>query len=70
MILTVTRVCGVLDGDPPFGLPNGSMPEAVFLTNKWWIVDLLKPQFSKGIDCSLMADLVKEGYNQTIKARK
>ena len=67
------RVCGVLDGDPPFGLPNGSMPEVVSLTNKWWIkLGLMNKTHnsSKGIDCSLMADLVKEGYNQTIKARK
>ena len=49
------------------------MTEVVSLTNKWWIkLGLMNKTHnsSKGIDCSLMADLVKEGYNQTIKARK
>ncbi len=66
------RVCGVLDGDPPFGLPNGSMADVVSLTNDWWIkLDLMTKSHngSKGIDCSLMRDLVKQGYRQSISAR-
>jgi NitT/TauT family transport system substrate-binding protein len=66
------RVCGVLDGDPPFGLPNGSMAHVVSLTNEWWIkLGLMNASHdaSKGIDCSLMADLVNQGYRQSISAR-
>jgi NitT/TauT family transport system substrate-binding protein len=66
------RVCGVLDGDPPFGLPNGSMADVVSLTNEWWIkLGLMSNSHdaSKGIDCSLMADLVDQGYRQSISAR-
>lgn len=66
------RVCGVLDGDPPFGLPNGSMADVVSLTNEWWIkLGLMNASHdaSKGIDCSLMADLVNQGYRQSISAR-
>ena len=66
------RVCGVLDGDPPFGLPNGSMANVVSLTNEWWIkLGLMNNSHdaAKGIDCSLMADLVDQGYRQSISAR-
>jgi NitT/TauT family transport system substrate-binding protein len=66
------RACGVLDGDPPFGLPNGSMAEVVSLTNEWWIkLGLMSNSHdgAKGIDCSLMADLVDQGYRQSISAR-
>ncbi|MGB2167304.1 MAG: hypothetical protein ACPH3M_08760, partial [Candidatus Puniceispirillales bacterium] len=66
------RACGVLDGDPPFGLPNGSMADVVSLTNEWWIkLGLMSNSHdaTKGIDCSLMADLVDQGYRQSISAR-
>jgi NitT/TauT family transport system substrate-binding protein len=66
------RACGVLDGDPPFGLPNGSMADVVSLTNEWWIkLGLMSNSHdaAKGIDCSLMADLVDQGYRQSISAR-
>ena len=66
------RVCGVLDGNPPFGLPNGSMRDVVSLTNKWWIkLGLMSKSHDagKGIDCSLMGDLVRQGYRQSISAR-
>ena len=66
------RACGVLDGDPPFGLPNGSMADVVSLTNQWWIkLGLMSNSHdaAKGIDCSLMADLVDQGYRQSISAR-
>jgi len=65
------RTCGVLAGDPPFGLPNGSMAGSVKLTNEWWIkLGLMKKTIdpAKGIDCSLMADLVKAGYRQSFSA--
>ncbi len=55
------RICGVLDGEPPFGLANGSMADVVSLTNDWWIkLGLMKNKIdaAKGIDCSLMGDLV------------
>lgn len=66
------RACGVLDGNPPFGLPNGSMADVVSLTNQWWIkLGLMSNSHdaAKGIDCSLMADLVDQGYRQSISAR-
>lgn len=65
------RTCGVLDGDPPFGLPNGSMAGSVALTNEWWIkLDLMKTTIdpAAGIDCSLMGDLVKAGFRQSFAA--
>lgn len=65
------RVCGVLEGEPPFGLANGSMADVVSLTNDWWIkLDLMKNRIdaAKGIDCSLMGDLVAGGYRQSFTA--
>lgn len=62
------RMCGVLDGDPPFGLRNGGMAGVVARTNAWWIkLGLMKNTIdpSKGIDCSLMGDLVTAGYRQS-----
>jgi len=65
------RTCGVLAGDPPFGLPNGSMAGSVALTNEWWVkLGLMKSTIdpAKGIDCSLMGDLVAQGYHQSFGA--
>ncbi len=65
------RMCGVLDGDPPFGLKNGDITSAVGLTNDWWVkLGLMtdKIEAAKGIDCSLMADLVASGYSQSLTA--
>jgi len=67
------RMCGVLDGEPPFGLKNNAMGEVVALTNKWWIkLGLMKKTIepAKAIDCSLMGDLVKSGYRQALTAMK
>jgi len=66
------RMCGVLDGEPPFGIANGGMKDALALTNDWWIklgVMKNKVDVAKGIDCSLMGDLVKSGYRQSLSAR-
>ena len=66
------RTCGVLDGEPPFGLSNGSMVGSVQLTNDWWIkLGLMKNKVdaTKGIDCSLMGDLVASGYRQSLAAQ-
>lgn len=65
------RVCGVLEGEPPFGLANGSMADVVSLTNDWWIkLGLMENKIdaAKGIDCSLMGDLVVGGYRQSFTA--
>lgn len=65
------RICGVLDGDGPFGMANGSMADSIALTNDWWIkLGLMenKVDAAAGIDCSLMGDLVKSGYRQTLTA--
>ena len=66
------RTCGVLEGEPPFGLANGSMAGSVALTNDWWIkLGLMtnKVDVAKGIDCSLMGDLVASGYRQSFAAK-
>lgn len=66
------RTCGVLDGEPPFGLANGSMVGSVALTNDWWIkLGLMthKIDAAQGVDCSLMGDLVKAGYRQAFAAK-
>lgn len=65
------RTCGVLDGEPPFGLANGSMVGSVALTNEWWVklglmTETVDP--AAGIDCSLMSDLVAQGYRQAFAA--
>ncbi len=65
------RVCGALDGEPPFGLRNGSMVDVVSLINEWWIkLGLMdeKVDASGAVDCSLVGDLVKSGYRQSISA--
>jgi NitT/TauT family transport system substrate-binding protein len=65
------RLCGVLDGDPPFGMANGSMVDAVSLTNEWWVTLGLMDKMvtvADGIDCSLMGDLVASGYRQALTA--
>ena len=67
------RVCGVLEGEPPFGLPNGAMPQVVSTVNDWWVrLGLMEERHdpAPGIDCSLMADLVEEGYRQNLEARE
>jgi NitT/TauT family transport system substrate-binding protein len=66
------RTCGVLDGEPPFGLANGSMAGSIALTNEWWIklglmTNTIDP--AKGMDCSLMGDLVAAGYRQSFAAK-
>ncbi|SMX39385.1 ABC transporter substrate-binding protein [Maliponia aquimaris] len=66
------RLCGVLDGDGPFGMANGSMVASVALTNEWWIkLGLMDKTVdpAAGVDCSLMGDLVASGYRQTLTAR-
>ena len=65
------RICGVLDGDGPLGMANGSMVDTVALVNDWWIkLGLMenKVDAAAGIDCSLMADLVASGYRQELTA--
>lgn len=67
------QVCGVLEGEPPFGLPNGAMPDVVTLTNEWWIkLGLMDTMYdpAPGIDCSLMGDLVASGYRQSLTAHE
>jgi NitT/TauT family transport system substrate-binding protein len=66
------RVCGVIDGEPPFGLVNGAMPTVVKTVNEWWVrLGLMETvhEPEAGIDCSLMADLVADGYAQELVAR-
>jgi NitT/TauT family transport system substrate-binding protein len=66
------RVCGVLDGEPPFGLTNGGMLDVVNYMNEWWVKLSLMDKMvdsSGAVDCSLMSDLVASGYRQSMTAR-
>ncbi|NQV45408.1 MAG: ABC transporter substrate-binding protein [Rhodospirillales bacterium] len=66
------RVCGALDGKPPFDLKNGSMVDVVTLINEWWVKLGLMDKVvdsSGAVDCSLMGDLVASGYRQSISAK-
>ncbi|MEX0448300.1 ABC transporter substrate-binding protein [Spiribacter sp. 221] len=69
----VARICGVMDGAPPFGIENGAMESIVELTNEWWIkLDLMDEMLadpSDAFDCSLVADLAAQGYRQDFSAR-
>ena len=65
------RVCGALDGDPPFGLKNGSMVDVVTFINEWWVkLGLMKEvvDSSSAVDCSLVKELLDSGYRQSISA--
>lgn len=67
------RVCGVIDGAPPFGVANGGMAGIVALTNEWWIkLGLMTETIdaASGIDCSLMGDLAATGYRQALTDHK
>ena len=65
------RVCGVLDGDPPFGLANGSAVGISTFINEWWVkLGLMEKVIdsSGAVDCSLMKELADSGYRQSIEA--
>lgn len=65
------RVCGVLDGEPPFGLPNGGIRGTAELINAWWIkLGLMEETVdsASGVDCSLLGDLAAQGYRQALSA--
>lgn len=57
--------CGVADGELPFGLAKGQIFKAYEIAAENWkelgLVKAVAPA-EKGIDCSLMADLVASGY--------
>ena len=53
-------------------MTNGQMQAVAALTNDWWIkLGLMKEKqdVAKAIDCSLMGDLAKEGFRQSMTAR-
>lgn len=67
------RYCGVLKGSLPLGLKNGQWIQSAQKTNHWWIkVGLLKKMHDvkKGINCTLVQDLVKSGFRQSMSSRK
>lgn len=67
------RICGALDGEPPHGIDNGSMVRSVERTNEWWVkLGLMDEMYDAeaGVDCSLLADLVDAGYQQSMSARQ
>jgi NitT/TauT family transport system substrate-binding protein len=64
------RICGVLDGEPPFGMENGAMARTIQTINEWWVtLGLMENTVdaASGIDCSLMGDLVAAGYRQGLQ---
>ncbi|MDR9438156.1 MAG: ABC transporter substrate-binding protein [Halomonas sp.] len=66
------RICGALDGEPPHGIEHGSIVKSVERTNEWWVKLGLMDEVhdaKKGVDCSLIADLVDDGYRQSMSAR-
>lgn len=67
------RFCGVLDGEPPFKQKNGGYYDAMSETDRLWVkLSVLKKveDTKKGLDCSLMGDLVKSGFRQAFDAVK
>ncbi|MFZ1470633.1 MAG: ABC transporter substrate-binding protein [Paracoccaceae bacterium] len=67
------QVCGVLEGEPPFEIGNGSITGVVSTINEWWVrlglmTKMVDP--ASGVDCSLMADLVESGYRQSFGANQ
>ncbi|WP_197053341.1 ABC transporter substrate-binding protein [Litchfieldella xinjiangensis] len=66
------RICGALDGEPPHGIEHGSIVQSIERTNEWWVTLGLMDEVhdaEKGVDCSLIADLVDDGYRQSMSAR-
>ena len=66
------RVCGKLNGAPPFGLKNGSMVNVANYVNEWWMklgLQKTKVDSAAAVDCSLVGDLIKSGYRQQFSAR-
>ncbi|RKF16401.1 hypothetical protein D6850_02260 [Roseovarius spongiae] len=67
------QACGVLEGEPPFEIGNGSITGVVATINDWWIrLGLMTKTVdaAAGVDCSLMADLVESGYRQSLDANE
>lgn len=65
------QVCGVIEGEPPFDIGNGSMPEVVRTINEWWVRLGLMTEVhdpAAGVDCSLMGELAESGYSQSFGA--
>jgi len=65
------RVCGVLDGEPPFGLANGSAVQIASTINEWWVkLGLMENMVdsASAVDCSLMQELADSGYRQSFGA--
>ncbi|MEQ6917746.1 ABC transporter substrate-binding protein [Halomonas aquatica] len=66
------RICGALDGEPPHGIEQDSIIQSVTRTNEWWVKLGLMDEVqdaAKGVDCSLISDLVDSGYRQSMSAR-
>jgi NitT/TauT family transport system substrate-binding protein len=59
------QVCGSAPGDPGHHMANGAIFDQWRLTTEWWVKlgNMEAPaEPGKGIDCSLKADLVEQGY--------
>lgn len=66
------RVCGALDGEPPFGLANGSAVQIAGTINEWWVKLGLMDKIvdsASAVDCSLMQELADSGYRQSFGAK-
>ena len=68
--LTAARFCGVAPGDPGIGLSNGGIRGAWDIYVEWWNkfeMMTSQPPYEGGFDCSLLADLVNEGYSDGLE---
>ena len=64
-LIPPARFCGVLDGVPPFNQANSGLIQTAADTNDWWIkLGVMETTVDAGeaVDCSIMGDLVAEGY--------
>lgn len=65
------QLCGAMEGEPPFGIGNGSIEKVITTINEYWVRIGLMTEVqdaSKGVDCSLMEELVEAGYSQSLAA--
>ncbi len=57
------RLCGSMEGEPPFGQTNGQIEEIWSTIGNWWVkLGKLKEVPASAVDCSLIASLAKSGF--------
>jgi NitT/TauT family transport system substrate-binding protein len=57
------RLCGAMEGEPPFGQTNGQIEQIWTTISNWWVrLERLKEAPASQVDCSLIASLAKSGF--------